>query len=102
MNLKLYLLILAIPYLSLNGCAHPTPEIQILQSDREIYVLRSNGDHLELCKDIGVEGGSTNLACQTSMPFNQSEMMVQSKVFFLEKEGLLSWCKIKLRDCGEK
>lgn len=74
----------------------------VLQSDREIYLLRSKGNELELCKDIGVEGGSVNLICQTTMPYNQPEMIVQSKVFFKEKEDLLSWCKIKLRNCEEK
>jgi hypothetical protein len=67
-----------------------------------MYLLRSNGDKLELCKDIGVQGGSVNLACQTAMPFNQPEMVVQSKTFFKEKEDLLSWCKIKLQNCVEK
>jgi hypothetical protein len=82
-------------FVFLFSCSHQIPRIIILPSDREIYLLRKNYDlnALELCRDIG-EIDKPKLECLREMPYDQSEMIVRSKVGDKERSDLLDWCRI--------
>lgn len=79
----------------LFGCSHVIPQIVILPSDREIYLLRKNYDlnALELCRDIG-EIDKPKLECAPEMPYDQPEMIVRSKVADKERSDWLDLCRI--------